>query len=212
MIFKDRFEAGQKLAQQLQEYKNNPDVVILAIPRGALVIGSVLSHQLHAPLDVVLTKKIGYPGNPEYAIGAASLHNIILDKRVVEMSGDVEAHIKEEVAQIRAVLHKRAQEYHQGRDLIPLKDKIVILTDDGIATGKTIELTIDLLKKQGPKKIIIAVPVASREAMHLIKKKVDEVVCLFVPDIFVSVGQWYEHFDQVSDEEAIQLLQESYVC
>jgi predicted phosphoribosyltransferase len=210
-MFKDRFDAGEKLAQKLMEYKDNPNVVILAIPRGALEIGSVLTHELHAPLDVVLTKKIGYPGNPECAIGAVSLENVIIDKRVLEFSGDLEAHLKQEIAQIKALLHHRSAQYHGVREPIPLNDKIIILTDDGIATGKTVEATIDLIKKQNPQKIIVAVPVASREALHLIKKKVDEVVCLLVPDIFMSVGQWYQNFDQVSDEEAIELLQGSFV-
>jgi len=210
-MFKDRFDAGEKLAQKLMEYKDNPNVVILAIPRGALEIGSVLTHELYAPLDVVLTKKIGYPGNPECAIGAVSLENVIIDKRVLEFSGDLEAHLKQEIAQIKALLHHRSAQYHGVREPIPLNDKIIILTDDGIATGKTVEATIDLIKKQNPQKIIVAVPVASREALHLIKKKVDEVVCLLVPDIFMSVGQWYQNFDQVSDEEAIELLQGSFV-
>jgi len=210
-MFKDRFDAGEKLAQKLMEYKDNPNVVILAIPRGALEIGSVLTHELHAPLDVVLTKKIGYPGNPECAIGAVSLENVIIDKRVLEFSGDLEAHLKQEIAQIKALLHHRSAQYHGVREPIPLNDKIIILTDDGIATGKTVEATIDLIKKQNPQKIIVAVPVASREALHLIKKKVDEVVCLLVPYIFMSFGQWYQNFDQVSDEEAIELLQGSFV-
>ncbi len=210
-MFKNRFDAGKQLAQKLMEYKDNPNVVILAIPRGALEIGSVLTQELHAPLDVVLTKKIGYPGNPEYAIGAVSLDSVIIDKRALEFSGDLEAHLKQEIAQIKALLQQRSAQYHGVREPIPLNNKIIILTDDGIATGKTLEATIDLIKKQSPQKIIVAVPVASREALHLIKKKVDEVVCLLVPDIFMSVGQWYENFDQVSDEEAIELLQGSFV-
>lgn len=209
-MFKDRFDAGYQLAQKLQQYKNNPDTIILAIPRGALEIGSVLSRELDLPLDIVLTKKIGYPGNPEYAIGAVSLDNIILDKRVLEFSGALEAYIKQEVAAIRQLLQERSAAYHGNRKPLSLTDKTVIVTDDGIATGRTLEATLDLIKKQHPKKIIVAVPVASKEALQLIKKKADEVLCLIIPDFFMSVGQWYQKFDQVDDSQAIALLQGSY--
>lgn len=210
-MFKDRFDAGHKLAEKLQKYKDNPQAVILAIPRGALEIGAVLSRELHLPLDVILTKKIGYPGNPEYAIGAMSLDTVIIDKRALEFSGELESYLKKEILEIRELLQKRSEAYHQNREPISLENKIVIVTDDGIATGKTLEITIDLIKKKKPAKIVVAVPVASKEALQLIKKKVDEVICLEVPDIFMSVSQWYAHFDQVDDEQAIQLLQGSYL-
>lgn len=208
-MFKDRFDAGKKLALQLQQYKNNPDALILAIPRGALEIGAVLSRELQLPLDVILTKKIGYPGNPEYAIGAMTQDTVIIDKRALEFSGEMQAHLKQEITNIKDLLEKRSAVYHGVREPLSLTDKIVIVTDDGIATGKTLELTIDLIKKKNPKKIIVAVPVASKEALNIIRKKVDEVVCLMVPDMFMSVSQWYQNFDQVDDEQAIQLLQGS---
>ena len=208
-MFKDRFDAGKKLALELQQYKNNPDALILAIPRGALEIGWVLSKELQLPLDVILTKKIGYPGNPEYAIGAMTRDTVIIDKRALEFSGEMQTHLKNEITQIKDLLEKRSAAYHGVREPLSLTDKIVIITDDGIATGKTLELTIDLIKKKNPKKIIVAVPVASKEALQHIKKKVDEVVCLVVPDMFMSVSQWYQNFDQVDDEQAIELLQGS---
>lgn len=209
-MFKNRFDAGKKLAERLHEYKNDPQAIILAIPRGALEIGAVLSRELNLPLDVILTKKIGYPGNPEYAIGAVSLDSVIIDKRALEFSGQLEAYLKQEIENIRQLLRERSALYHGDRKPFSLENKTVIVVDDGVATGKTLEATIDLIKKQHPAKVIVAVPVASKEALHLIKKKVDEVVCLLVPDIFMSVSQWYDHFDQVNDEQAIQLLQESY--
>ncbi len=209
-MFKDRFDAGYQLAKHLQHYKNNPDALIVAIPRGAVEIGAELSKQLQLPLDVIFTKKIGYPGNPEYAIGAVSLDNVIIDKRVLEFSGALEIYLKQEIAAIRQLLHERSVQYHGSRKPLSLTNKIVIVVDDGIATGKTVEATIDLIKKENPKKIIVAVPVASKDALQLIKKKVDEVVCLEVPDYFMGVSQAYQKFDQVSDEQAIKLLQESY--
>jgi putative phosphoribosyl transferase len=210
-MFKDRCDAGQKLAEKLQKYKDNAQAVILAIPRGALEVGVVLSRELHLPLDVILTKKISYPGNPEYAIGAMSVDTVLIDRRALEFSGELEAYLKKEVLEIRQLLQERSRAYHQNREPISLENKIVIVTDDGIATGKTLEITIDLIKKQRPAQIIVAVPVASKEALQLIKKKVDEVVCLEVPDTFISVSQWYSQFDQVDDEQAIQLLQGSYL-
>lgn len=209
-MFKDRFDAGKKLAEQLQKYKNDTQAIILAIPRGAVEIGAVLSQELHIPLDVILTKKIGYPGNSEYAIGAVSLDSVIIDKRVLEFSGALETYLKQEIESIRRLLHERSALYHGTRQPLSLENKTVIITDDGIATGKTLEATIDLIKKQHPAKIVVAVPVGSKEALHLIKKKVDEVICLEIPDHFISVGQWYERFEQVDDEQAIQLLQGSY--
>lgn len=210
-MFKDRFDAGYKLAKELHAYKNNSNAVILAIPRGALEIGAVLSKELHLPLDVILTKKIGYPGNPEYAIGAMSADTVIIDKRALEFSGELEAYLKNEIAKIKQMLQERSKAYHGTREPLSLENKIVIVTDDGVATGRTLELTLDLIKKQHPAKIVVAVPVASKEAINLIKKKVDEVICLEIPDIFISVSQWYEQFNQVDDEQAIQLLQDSYL-
>lgn len=209
-MFNDRFDAGKKLAEKLQKYKDATNALIVAIPRGALQIGSVLSHELRLPLDVMLTKKIGYPGNPEYAIGAVSLDSIIIDKRAIEFSGVMETYLKNEISQIRQLLRARSQEYHKLRAPLNLENKIVIVTDDGIATGKTLEVTIDLIKKQKPAQIIVAVPVASKEALQSIKKKVDELICLETPDYFLGVSQAYNHFDQVDDEQAIQLLQGSY--
>lgn len=209
-MFKDRLEAGQQLAKKLEEYTDNADALILAVPRGALEIAHILSHQLHLPLDVILTKKIGYPGNPECSIGAVSLENIIIDKRGLEFSGHMEEYLKQEIANIRQLLRERSAIYHAHHPPLSLQGKIVIVVDDGIATGKTLEATIDLIKKQNPKKIVVAVPVASKESLHSIRKKVDEVICLEIPDMFVSVSQSYQNFDQVDDEQAIQLLEQAY--
>ena len=182
----------------------------MAIPRGALEIGAVLSKELQLPLDVILTKKIGYPGNLEYAIGAMSMDTVLIDKRALEFSGELQAYLKQEVIVTKELLQERSKAYHGDRTPLSLTDKIVIVTDDGIATGRTLDVTIDLIKKQHPKKIIVAVPVGSKEALNQIKKKVDEVICLEVPEVFTSVSQLYLSFAQVDDERAIALLQESY--
>lgn len=209
-MFKDRFDAGHQLAEHLQQYKNDPNVVILAIPRGALEIGDILSKELHVPLDIILTKKIGYPGNPEYAIGVVSLDNVIIDKQWLEFSGEFNTYIKNEIQTIKALLQKRYHEYRNGKPPLNLKDKIVIIVDDGIATGKTLFGTLELIKKDQPKKIIVAIPVAAKDALKMIKNKADEVICLVAPDVFLSVSQFYHNFDQVDDEQAIALLQGAY--
>lgn len=207
-MFKDRFDAAHKLAAKLIQYKDNQDVVILAVPRGGLELGSVLSQELNVPLDVIFTKKIGYPGNPEYAIGAVSLEGIIVDKRFLNFSEDMNEYIQREAVRIRELLEKRYRAYRGDKPPLDLKDKIVIVTDDGVATGSTLSATLDLIRKSSARKLIVAIPVAPREAVKSLREKADEVICLLVPKAFFGVGQFYENFEQVKDEEAIRLLRE----
>lgn len=208
-MFKNRFEAGTLLAQELQEYAHNPDVIILAIPRGGLEIGFPIAKALNAPLDVLLTKKIGFPGNPEYAIGAASLESVIVDKRFLDLSPEMRIYVDNEVKHIRELLKKRYAAYQQGAQPLSLEHKIVIVVDDGVATGHTIASSLELVKKNNPKKLIVAVPVAPPDALKLLRMKADEVISLLAPTHFRGVGQFYERFDQVSDQEALQLLRKA---
>jgi len=206
-MFKSRFDAAQEMIRYLVRFKDNKNAIILAIPRGGLQIGYVLAKELHVPLDVALTKKIGHPTQEEYAIGAVSLTGEVLDPKVSrEVSPD---YIKNQIKEIRATLRERYKKYLGGKKPHSLEDKIVILTDDGVATGKTMLATIDLVKKDKPKKIIVAIPVAPLEAISMLEVHVDEVICLSTPPGFSAVGQFYENFEQVSDEEAITLLKEA---
>jgi len=207
-MFKDRYDAAAKLAQQLMSYKGDPNVVILAIPRGGLELGYVLSKELQVPLDIVLTKKIGFPGNPEYAIGALSLEDDFVDERLA-MTPDIKEHVDKEIKRLRAMLLERDVQYHKKTKPIPLEGKTVIITDDGIATGRTLHATIQVVKKKQPANIIVAIPVAPPEAITNLKDMVDQVVCLETPTPFFSVGQFYDIFRQVEDEEAIRLLDEA---
>jgi putative phosphoribosyl transferase len=205
-MFKNRVDAGTQLAEKLLEFKSQ-NVVVLAIPRGGLPLGAIVAKALNAPLDVALTKKIGHPYNKEYAIGAVSLKNIILSDAI----GVTKGYIEEETARLRKKLKERHNQYYKKGVSQDLKDKIVIIVDDGIATGNTILVTIELVKMQNPNKIVVAIPVAPPSTVRKLEasSEVDEVICLETPYNFHAVGQFYQEFYQVSDQEAIRLLEES---
>lgn len=203
MVFNDRADAAERLSQKLQEYKDKKDVVVLAIPRGGLALGNVIARNLHAQLDVILAKKMPAPGQPEYAIGA-----VTLDSRVVNPYIPVDQeYIDHETKRLRAALKEKLKIYHEQKKAVDITDKIVILVDDGLATGYTMFAAIDYAKKQKPKKVIVALPVASTEGYHKLEQMVDNVVCLEITSDFSAVGQFYRDFRQVTDAEAIRLLQ-----
>lgn len=207
-MFKDRYDAGYQLAAQLQDYKNAHDLVILAIPRGSLEIGYVLAKELHAPLDVIFTKKIGSPGDPEMAIGTVSMDQVMIAPPYDEMP-HLAPYINEQVTKIRATLAERIKKYRGNKPPLDLKNKIVILVDDGVATGQTLSLAIRLVKLHKPKKLIVALPVGPADTLNKMRKEVDELVCLLVPGLLFSIGQFYESFPQVEDDQAIKLLKEA---
>lgn len=203
-MFTDRTDAGIKLSEQLMKYAKN-QVVVLAIPRGGLPVASIVAKSLEAPLDVALIKKLGHPYNKEYAIGAISLNNSVLS----DAMGVTKSYIKEETRRIREILKKRHDQYYKNRSPQSLEDKIVIIIDDGIATGNTVIATVELVHQQNPKKIVVAIPVAPKMAVTNLEELplVDEVVCLYAPFNFHAVSQFYEKFDQLSDKEAIAILE-----
>jgi len=205
-MFKDRIDAGNQLAEKLVQFKNE-NVVVLAIPRGGLPIGAIVAKTLNAPLDVALTKKIGHPFHKEYAIGAVSLEGIILTDGI-EVT---QSYIEEETSRIRKKLKERQDQYYKQQSPVNLKNKTVIVVDDGIATGNTLLATVELVSNQEPDEIIVAIPVAPSSAIRRLEvnPNVDEVICLRTPHNFRAVGQFYEEFYQVSDQEAIQLLSEA---
>jgi predicted phosphoribosyltransferase len=194
-------EAGLMLAAKLHSYKNENGVV-LAVPRGAVPIAYVVARELDFPMELVLTKKIGHPMNKEYAIGAASLY----DYFVLPHENVTAEYIKEEVTAVRARLQQMYHRYMGDKEPVKLEGKTLIVIDDGIATGNTLLATIHLLKKSKPGKIIIAVPVASSQAVEKLAKEVDEVIAVLVPEVFYGVGAFYEDFEQVSDEEVLYYI------
>lgn len=203
-MFKDRLEAGRELAKKLEQFKNRAGVV-LAVPRGGVPIAYVIAKSLGFPLDQVLTKKIGHPANKEYAIGAVSLS----EKFVIPHEGVTDEYIDQETLKIRKRLRDMYLDYMGGQhEPEPIKGKTVLVIDDGIATGQTLLATVRMLRKQHPRELIIAVPVASRSSLKMLSAEADELICLLVPEDFYGVGAFYDDFSPVSDEEVKHYLQE----
>jgi predicted phosphoribosyltransferase len=199
--FINRIEAGKQLAGRLKKYKNDP-VILLAIPRGGVPVAYAVAKETGLPLELILTKKIGHPGNKEYAIGAASL----TDYFIIPHENVSQDYIKKEVERIRLRLKEMYVNFKSTLDFGSLYGKTVIIIDDGVATGNTLLATVKLIRKSNPAKIVIAVPVASESAVQKLAEEADEVITLFVPAVFYGVGAFYDNFEQVSDEEVLFYL------
>ena len=204
-IFKDRNDAAKRLADKLKKYKNE-DGVILAIPRGGVPIGYYIAEDLDLPLEIVLSKKIGHPNNSEFAIGSVSLQGVVIDESVTGIPKD---YIERESNRILEVLEEKFKLFMGDCKLTDLKNRTVIIVDDGVATGNTIMATINAVKKSYPKKIIVAVPVSPIESARKLSVMVDEFICLQIPKVFFGVGQFYDDFSQVSDEEVMEYLKKN---
>lgn len=208
MRFRDREEAGKKLAEALARLKGK-DAIVYALPRGGVVVAAEIAKKLEAPLDIVITRKIGYPFNPEFAIGAVaeSGEAIWNEEETAAISRNwLESEVKKE----RTEAARRRELYLKGKEPVSAKGKIAVLVDDGVATGLTMILAVRELKKHNPAKIIVAVPVAPRDFIELLKKEGGtELVALSIPENYLgAVGAYYENFWQVEDDEVIALLNE----
>ncbi|MES2285500.1 MAG: phosphoribosyltransferase family protein [Bacteroidota bacterium] len=204
-MFKDRYDAAMDLALKLEKYKGN-DGIVLAIPRGGVPIGYVIAKDLGFPLEIILSKKIGHPSNPEYAIGSVSLDGMVINDNVSDVSTE---YISNAANKILQDLKTKFKYYMGDREPSDLKNKTVIIVDDGIATGSTIIATINSVRKMDPKEIIVAAPVASPPSIKKIESISDEMIILLAPQNFMGVGQFYYDFSQVEDEEVILLLKEA---
>jgi predicted phosphoribosyltransferase len=200
-MFSDRIEAGLLLAEKLKKFKNDPGVV-LAVPRGGVPVAYVVAKELGFPIEIMLTKKIGHPTNKEYAIGAASL----TDHFIVPHENVSDEYIRSELEIVRKRLKEMYRKFMGEKEPANLEGKTVIVVDDGMATGNTLLGSIQVLRKSMPGKIIIAVPVASSNAVEKIAPEVDEVVTVLIPEEFYGVGAFYDDFEQVSDEEVLFYL------
>ncbi len=205
-MFKDRREAGRKLAEKLEAYRGE-NGLILALPRGGVVLGHEIAHALSMPLDIITTRKIGHPSNPEYAIGAVDQDGVTILNESEIASVDKEW-LRDEVEKQKAEAVRRNDLYRKQSRALEVGDKIIIIVDDGIATGFTMRLAVKVIKNRNPKRVIVAVPVASQETIQRLKKEgADEIIVLEPPEEFMgAVGAHYQQFDQVDDEEVINLL------
>ncbi len=207
MVFKDRREAGSLLAKELERYKDK-DLIIFAIPRGGVVVASEIARKLRCSLTLVIPRKIGAPFNPELAIGAVAPDGQkILNQELVESLKVTESYLKKE-SEKQVKESERRRKVYGVKGIENLQGKIAIIVDDGIATGYTALAAARYIKLKGPKKVILAVPVAPPETIEWLKREVDEIVVLDTPIWFSAVGQFYENFEQVSDAEVLKALKE----
>jgi len=208
MMFRDRREAGEKLAGKLGDYKGRKDALVIALPRGGVVTGFEIARRLDLPLDIIIIRKIGFPGQPEFAIGAVSeTGEVLLNRSVINSYGVDEGYIREEVERQKEIIRRRKDLYRGGRGLSGLEGKTAILVDDGVATGSTAKAAIAALKKAGPKEIVLGLPVAPPRTAEELKAMVDRFICLHTDPYFLAVGNYYSDFEQVTDEEVAVILQ-----
>jgi len=207
--FESRDDAGELLAKKLDKFKEN--AVVVAIPRGGIVVGAAVAKRLKIPLDLIIIRKLGAPGNPELAIGATtSKGGIVLDRDLIDKLDIPSKYVHQE--HVRQLIEaRRRQKLYVKEDRTELIGKLVILVDDGIATGSTIEAAVHAVREELPDKIIIAAPVAPIETADRLKLIADEVVVLSTPEPFYAIGEFYSDFPQVSDQEVVELLQEFYL-
>jgi len=208
-IFHDRHDAGRRLAQKLLHYKEAKNTIVIALPRGGVVVGYDVSRALRLPLDVLITRKLGTPSNPELAMGAlAETGYVHMNSDVIREYDVSKAQLDQEMLRQTSEVKRRIQRYRDGRALPPLKGRTVILVDDGIATGATFYATLGALIKSETARVVAAVPVAPPRIVAELKRLVDEVVVLHTSEWFFGIGQFYELFPQVEDEEVITCLEE----
>ncbi|HWV58571.1 MAG TPA: phosphoribosyltransferase [Longimicrobiales bacterium] len=210
MIFRDRAEAGRRLADRLTAFRGRDDVVVLALPRGGLPVGREVANAIGAPLDVMLVRKLGYPGQEELAMGAIASGGVrMINQEVVDLLGVTEHTLAAVAATEQVELERREREYRGDRPAAELAGRIVILVDDGLATGSSMQAAAEAVRAQSPARVIVAVPVAPAETCERFRTIVDDVICLETPEPFHAVGLWYEDFSQVSDSDVRAILADS---
>ena len=213
MQFENRAEAGRYLAQKLMAYRDQPDVLVLALPRGGVPVAYEVAKALHAPLDVFLVRKLGVPGHEELAMGAVATGGVrVLNEAVVRALNISEEQINAVTEAELRELERRERAYRGSRPAPQIRDRTIILVDDGLATGATMYAAIVALRQQHPKKIVVAVPTASPETCDEFRRVSDEVVCAITPEPFYAVGLSYKDFSQTTDEEVRDLLARAQVA
>jgi predicted phosphoribosyltransferase len=211
--FIDRAEAGRILAEELKHrgYGNQPDLVVLALPRGGVPVAYEVARALQAPLDVFVVRKLGVPGMEELAMGAIATGGVRVLNEDVVRALQVPDEVIDEVARVeQAELERRERQYRDGRPPLNVAGKTVVLIDDGLATGSTMRAAAAALRQQGPARIVVAVPVAAEAACDDFRDEVDDIVCLMTPEPFRAVGMWYQDFSQTSDDQVKELLAKAW--
>ena len=211
-MFVDRQQAGEALSKSLAQFRGDDPPVVLGLPRGGVVVAAPIARSLTAPLDILIVSKLRAPQQPELAVGAVTLHNdqhhVILNHRVIESVEVNDDYLQREInAQVDEIRRRRLL-YRGDRSPVPLRGRTVIVVDDGIATGATMRAAMQLVRMAEPSRLVLAVPVAPATTIESLRREVDEVVCLHAPWNFTAVGAFYERFDQVTDEEVIDLLKQ----
>lgn len=210
MYYANRTAAGRVLAERLSHYGYRDDVVVLALPRGGVPVAFEVAKQLRAPLDVFLVRKLGLPGHEELAMGALANGDVVaLNDELVNRLAIPDEMIEDVCRRERATIRRQRDMYRGGAPPPDVKDRVVILVDDGLATGSTMKAAVAALRKQGPKRLIVAVPVGANETCDELREEVDEVVCAMQPQNFMAVGLWYEDFSPTPDTTVQSLLAEA---
>jgi putative phosphoribosyl transferase len=208
--FANRTEAGRLLAEKLVKYAGRDDVVVLGLPRGGVPVAYEVAKRLRAPLDLFIVRKLGVPGFEELAAGAIASGGVrVLNEDVMRAIPRADEAIEAVTARETAELERREQIYRQGRPPPELRDRIVILVDDGLATGATMRAAVKALRQSGAAKIIVAVPVGPPDTCRELEEEADETICLSTPEFFQAVGQYYEDFSQTSDQDVRELLSQA---
>jgi predicted phosphoribosyltransferase len=207
MVFRDRTDAGRQLADRLMAYQDQPDVLVLALPRGGVPVGYEVARALHAPLDLFLVRKLGVPGHEELAMGAIATGGVrVLNDDVLRILPIPQRVIDAVAAEEQQELERRERLYRGSRPPPDVRGRTVILVDDGLATGSTMRAAIQALREQHPKRIIVAVPVGAAETCAEFQDEADEAICATTPDPFYAVGYWYANFEPTTDDEVRSLL------
>ena len=209
LFFGNRVEAGKKLAEALKAYRGK-DVVVLGIPRGGVVVANEVAKALQAPLDIVVTRKIGAPGEPEFALGAVTQEGeVVMDRQAAESLGVSREYLDEEIRKKMEEVNDRVRRLRGDAPYPDLEGKVVLIVDDGIATGSSVGAAVMSVKKRNPKEVVVAVPVAPGDAVGTLAKDGTRVVCLERPGSFLAVGEFYRNFGQVEDIQVMRILEES---
>lgn len=207
----DRTSAGRSLADELREYADRDDVVVLALPRGGVPVAFEIAESLHAPLDLMLVRKLGTPGQEELAMGAIATGGArVMNDDVVTALHISDAEIEAEAGREQEELEHRQRLYRGDRPLMDFRDKCILLVDDGIATGATMRVAIQALRQQHPARIVVATPVAPPDTVAVLRREADAVVCLETPEPFIAISRWYQRFSQTGDEEVKSLLERAW--